>query len=224
VAEGTGFKFTKIRIGYNPEQDRIVVSFVTTEGTRHRMWMTRRLIQGLWPGWVKALPAASPARAKVAAPWLNEVIAFEHEAALQRGGLKPGPLEPIASEVAQPLPGVMGNPRPAAPQPAAEPEAPAARTPEPAPPPQGAEKGAPESFERTLNHLVSQVGLKVNPGRPARITILTADGERLWFTMGLDNMHVFAEGLRRVSERVGWRLDLKMPWEGVQPTVPLARV
>ena len=39
----------QMSVTYLPEQDRILMRINTTEGEEMRMWLTRRLMVGLWP-------------------------------------------------------------------------------------------------------------------------------------------------------------------------------
>ena len=45
----------QMSVTYLPEQDRILMRINTTEGEEMRMWLTRRLMVGLWPLLTKLL-------------------------------------------------------------------------------------------------------------------------------------------------------------------------
>ena len=45
----------QMSVTYMPEQDRILMRINTTEGEEMRMWLTRRLMVGLWPLLTKLL-------------------------------------------------------------------------------------------------------------------------------------------------------------------------
>ncbi|HZY15659.1 MAG TPA: hypothetical protein VFE74_03475 [Ramlibacter sp.] len=45
----------QMSVTYLPEQDRILMRINTTEGEEMRMWLTRRLLAGLWPLLTKLL-------------------------------------------------------------------------------------------------------------------------------------------------------------------------
>lgn len=75
-------KLHQIRIEFNPEHDRLLMSVSTRDNQELQFWLTRRCVKLLWPALVK-LAAANP---RVAAATGDDaraaVLVFEHERAL----------------------------------------------------------------------------------------------------------------------------------------------
>ena len=78
----------QMSVTYVGEQDRILLRINTTQGEEMRLWLTRRLMLGLWPALNNAIAGsaspAQPASAAVDAPARRMLAEFQRQAFLQK--------------------------------------------------------------------------------------------------------------------------------------------
>lgn len=72
----------QINVSYDIQQDRLLLRFSTTDQVEYRMWLTRRLLKGLWPGLVGLMQNTPMARQQVAPEAKKAVVEFQREQAL----------------------------------------------------------------------------------------------------------------------------------------------
>ena len=72
----------QINVAYDSLQDRLLLRFSTAEQVEYRMWITRRLLKGLWPGLLQLLGNTPMARQQQAPEAKRAVMAFQREQAL----------------------------------------------------------------------------------------------------------------------------------------------
>jgi hypothetical protein len=74
----------QVNVGYDSLQDRILLRFSTNEQVEYRLWITRRLLKGLWPGLLQLLGNTPMARQQQAPEAKQAVMAFQREQALSQ--------------------------------------------------------------------------------------------------------------------------------------------
>jgi len=78
----------QMSVTYLSEQDRILLRISTTEGEEMRLWLTRRLMLGLWPVLKQAVAAGAVLQGQAATPLTDAatrqmLTEFQREASLQ---------------------------------------------------------------------------------------------------------------------------------------------
>lgn len=74
----------QVNIGYDPGQDRLLLRISTSADLEYRLWFTRRMLRGIWPGLMQ-LVTASPLVKQQAAPEARQaVVEFQRAQALQK--------------------------------------------------------------------------------------------------------------------------------------------
>ena len=74
----------QVNVGYDSLQDRILLRFATSEQVEYRLWITRRLLKGLWPGLLQLMGNTPMARQQQAPEAKQAVMAFQREQALSQ--------------------------------------------------------------------------------------------------------------------------------------------
>jgi hypothetical protein len=75
----------QLKVDYDPEQDRLLMSVATTEGVEVRLALTRRFVKLLWPLLVKLAEEASPRIRTQANPEARKaLLGLEHDEAVQK--------------------------------------------------------------------------------------------------------------------------------------------
>jgi hypothetical protein len=72
----------QINVGYDSFQDRLLLRFSTTEQVEYRMWITRHMLKGMWPGLVQLLTNTPMARQQAQPEAKRAVVEFQREQAL----------------------------------------------------------------------------------------------------------------------------------------------
>jgi hypothetical protein len=72
----------QINLGFDPEQDRLLLRISTTEGEEHALWLTRRLVKAWWPVLVEVAGRSGQVPAQPMNP-AAAVFEFAHERALR---------------------------------------------------------------------------------------------------------------------------------------------
>lgn len=73
----------QINVAYDAEQDRLLVSMSTVERVEYKLWLTRRIVRGLWQGLVQLMASSELARSQAAPEARRAVVEFQHEQALR---------------------------------------------------------------------------------------------------------------------------------------------
>lgn len=68
---------------YVPEQDRVMFRVSTTGNVEHRLWLTRRLISGLWKAMVGTFAAAPEIKSQPAPKVKKALMSLKHQQAVQ---------------------------------------------------------------------------------------------------------------------------------------------
>ena len=76
---------------------------------------------------------------------------------------------------------------------------------------------------RPLDLLAREMRVELAPDKTIKLRIFTADRRAVTMGFDLDNLHLFCEVLRKGTDRAGWDLDLKLPWETPATPMPAAR-
>jgi len=74
----------QINVGYDSLQDPLLLRFSTNEQVEYRMWITRRMLKGLWPGLVQLMVNTPMARQQVQPEAKRAVVEFQREQALSQ--------------------------------------------------------------------------------------------------------------------------------------------
>ena len=72
----------QINVGYDTLNDRLLLRFSTTEQVEYRLWITRRMLKGLWPGLVQLMTNTPMARQQQGPEAKRAVVEFQREQAL----------------------------------------------------------------------------------------------------------------------------------------------
>ena len=72
----------QINVGYDSLQDRLLLRFSTNEQVEYRLWITRRMLKGLWPGLVQLMSNTPMARQQAQPEAKRAVVEFQREQAL----------------------------------------------------------------------------------------------------------------------------------------------
>lgn len=72
----------QINVGYDSLNDRLLLRFSTTEQVEYRLWITRRMLKGLWPGLVQLMSNTPMARQQQGPEAKRAVVEFQREQAL----------------------------------------------------------------------------------------------------------------------------------------------
>jgi hypothetical protein len=72
----------QINVGYDTLNDRLLLRFSTTEQVEYRLWITRRMLKGLWPGLVQLMTNTPMARQQQEPEAKRAVVQFQREQAL----------------------------------------------------------------------------------------------------------------------------------------------
>lgn len=72
----------QINVAYDSLQDRLLLRFSTSEKVEYRLWITRRMLKGLWPGLLQLMGSTPMARQQQAPEAKQAVMAFQREQAL----------------------------------------------------------------------------------------------------------------------------------------------
>jgi len=73
----------QVNLGYDAQQDRLLLRISTTAQTEYRMWLTRRIVKGMWPGLVQLMQSTPLARQQTEPTAKQAVVEFEREKALR---------------------------------------------------------------------------------------------------------------------------------------------
>ena len=72
----------QVNVAYDSLQDRLLLRFSTAEQVEYRMWITRRMLKGLWPGLVQLMANTPMARQQLEPEAKRAVVEFQREQAL----------------------------------------------------------------------------------------------------------------------------------------------
>lgn len=72
----------QINVSYDSLQDRLLLRFSTDQQVEYRMWITRRMLKGLWPGLVQLMTNTPMARQQAQPEAKRAVVEFQREQAL----------------------------------------------------------------------------------------------------------------------------------------------
>ena len=61
-----------VNVGYDSLQDRILLRFSTSEQVEYRLWITRRMLKGFWPGLLQLMGNTPMARQQQAPDGLKD--------------------------------------------------------------------------------------------------------------------------------------------------------
>lgn len=74
----------QITLRYHPVEDRALLRVSTQDRSEFRFWLTRRLLQALWPVLIRLLEADERVRRQPRPEIARQVLSFQHEHALQQ--------------------------------------------------------------------------------------------------------------------------------------------
>jgi hypothetical protein len=74
----------QVNISYDPGQDRLLLRMSTTADTEYRLWLTRRIVRGLWPGLMQLVQSGEMVRRQAAPEAKQAVMEFQREQAMQQ--------------------------------------------------------------------------------------------------------------------------------------------
>jgi hypothetical protein len=74
----------QMNVGYDRAQDRILLRLSTDQDTEYRMWLTRRMLIGMWPGVVGLVQNTPMARQQSDPEARKAVVEFQREQALRQ--------------------------------------------------------------------------------------------------------------------------------------------
>jgi hypothetical protein len=74
----------QVNIGYDPGQDRLLLRISTTEDSEYRLWLTRRMVQGLWRGLMQLVSSGDLIKRQAAPEAKQAVMEFQREQAMQK--------------------------------------------------------------------------------------------------------------------------------------------
>ena len=74
----------QMNVGYDRAQDRILLRLSTDQDTEYRMWLTRRMLIGMWPGLVGLVQNTPMARQQSDPEAKKAVMEFQREQALRQ--------------------------------------------------------------------------------------------------------------------------------------------
>lgn len=72
----------QINVGYDLQQDRLLLRFSTLEQLEYKMWITRRMLKGMWPGLVQLMQNTPMVRQQAEPAAKQAVVEFQREQAL----------------------------------------------------------------------------------------------------------------------------------------------
>ena len=93
VPPGTRMQLHQMNLGYDVQHDRLLLRVATTDSLEYRLWLTRRMVKGLWPGLVQLMQNTPMARQQAEPGAKQAVVEFQREQALaqtQFGGAYDG--------------------------------------------------------------------------------------------------------------------------------------
>lgn len=73
----------QMNLAYDRQQDRLLLRLSTSDDTEYRMWLTRRMVLGMWPGMVQLVQSTPAARQTVHPEAKRAVVEFQREHALR---------------------------------------------------------------------------------------------------------------------------------------------
>lgn len=73
----------QMNLAYDRQQDRLLMRLSTSDDTEYRMWLTRRMVAGMWPGIVQLVQSTTVARQAVDPGTKRAVVEFQREHALR---------------------------------------------------------------------------------------------------------------------------------------------
>ena len=73
----------QMNVAYDRQQDRLLLRLSTDEGTEYRMWLTRRMLIGMWPGVIQLVHSTPMARQQADPETKKAVVEFQREKALR---------------------------------------------------------------------------------------------------------------------------------------------
>jgi len=74
----------QMNVGYDRAQDRVLIRLSTDQDSEYRMWLTRRMLIGMWPGLVKLVQSTPMARSQADPEAKKAVVEFQREQALRQ--------------------------------------------------------------------------------------------------------------------------------------------
>jgi hypothetical protein len=74
----------QMNVGYDRAQDRVLLRLSTDQDTEYRMWLTRRMLIGMWPGLIGLVQSTPMARQQVDPEAKKAVVEFQREQALRQ--------------------------------------------------------------------------------------------------------------------------------------------
>lgn len=74
----------QMNVAYDRGQDRILLRLSTDQDTEYRMWLTRRMLLGMWPGIVSLVQSTPMARQQVDPEAKKAIVEFQREQALRQ--------------------------------------------------------------------------------------------------------------------------------------------
>lgn len=74
----------QMNVSYDRGQDRVLLRISTDQDTEYRMWLTRRMLIGMWPGIVGLVQSTPMARQQVDPEAKKAVVEFQREQALRQ--------------------------------------------------------------------------------------------------------------------------------------------
>ena len=78
----------QLSVGFDPEQDRLLMRIATSTQSEFRLWLTRRYVKLLWPALLQLVDSTAPPAARApsqATPQAQQAVrAFAHEEAISR--------------------------------------------------------------------------------------------------------------------------------------------
>jgi len=80
----------QMTMSYSPVEDRLLLRVSTTDHAEHRVWLTRRFVQALWPALIKGVEkqALPPQAATMDSPKAKTAaVAMQHHEALQKADM-----------------------------------------------------------------------------------------------------------------------------------------
>ena len=75
----------QMTIEYKPEDDRLLFKVATRDHTEYRVWLTRRLIRGLWGPVIRTFEAQFGVGEATTEPVKQAVMSIKHQEAVQSG-------------------------------------------------------------------------------------------------------------------------------------------
>lgn len=92
----------QINLGYDAEQDRLLLRISTTQRTEHRLWLTRRMVKAWWPGLLQLAARSAPMHSPPPPQVQQAVLEFRHQHAVQQADFATE-YQPAAPLTAEPL-------------------------------------------------------------------------------------------------------------------------